>query len=82
MCGLAIALENIDEMIALIRTSKDTNEAKLKLLEKKWKVDKVRDLIEIINDPEHKIDKSNSYNLSEEQAKNILEIKLSKLTRS
>ena len=80
LCGLAIALENIDEMIDLIRNSKDTNEAKLKLLEKKWRVDKVRDLIEIINDPEHKIDKSNSYNLSEEQAKNILEIKLSKLT--
>ena len=34
LCGLAIALENIDEMIDLIRNSNDTNEAKLKLLVK------------------------------------------------
>ena len=80
LCGLAIALENIDEIIQLIRMSKDTNEAKTKLLEKKWKVSKVIDLIEIINDPEHKLDNSGNYNLSDEQAKNILEIKLSKLT--
>ena len=35
LCGLAIALENIDEMIDLIKKSSDTNDAKEKLLKKK-----------------------------------------------
>ena len=79
LCGLSIALENIDEMIELIKNSQDTNEAKTKLLEKKWSVAEVKDLIKIINDPEHPVI-DDKYKLSERQAKSILEIRLSKLT--
>ena len=79
LCGLAIALENIDDMISLIKNSSDSNDAKEKLLKKKWKVLKVQALIEIINDPEFPI-VDNEYRLSDRQAKSILEIKLSKLT--
>ena len=79
LCGLAIALENIDEMIDLIKKSSDTNDAKEKLLKKSWNVEKVTELIEIINDPAHPIT-NGKYQLSETQAKSILEIRLSKLT--
>ncbi len=79
LCGLAIALENIDEIIKLIRNSKDTSDAKIKLLGKSWDVLSMKDLIEIINDPEYPI-KNGKYRLSESQAKSILEIRLSKLT--
>lgn len=79
LCGLAIALENIDAMITLIKNSTDTADAKTKLLEKKWSVSKVSSLIEIINDPEYPVI-DNKYSLSELQARSILEIRLSKLT--
>ena len=80
LCGYIIAIENIDEIINLIKNSKDTNEAKIKLLEKLWKIRENKKLIQIINDPEHSLNKNDEYQLSEEQARNILELKLSKLT--
>ena len=49
LCGLAIAIENIDEMIEIIKTSKDTVDAKKNLLQKKWKISDVKSLIKIIN---------------------------------
>ncbi len=79
LCGLAIALDNIDEIINLIRNSDDSNDAKKKLLAKNWKAENVKNLIEIINDPKSKII-DGKYKLSEAQAKSILEIKLSRLT--
>ena len=36
LLGLSIALENIDKVIQIIRSSKDTNDAKDKLLNQKW----------------------------------------------
>ena len=80
LCGLVIAIENIDEMINLIRGSKDTNEAKSKLLSKLWIIKENKKLIKIINDPDYLIIDNDKYKLSDEQAKNILELRLSKLT--
>ena len=80
LCGLVIAIENIDEMINLIRGSKDTNEAKSKLLSKLWIIKENKKLIKIINDPDYLITDNDKYKLSDEQAKNILELRLSKLT--
>ena len=40
--GLTVALSNIDQMINLIKKSKDGNEARGKLLKKKWKAGKVK----------------------------------------
>ena len=79
-CGLAIAIENIDEMIEMIKNSKDTSEAKSFLLNKLWKASDVKSLIDIINDPQHKVQDNDMYKLSEIQAKAILELKLSRLT--
>ena len=80
LCGLVIAIENIDEMINLIRGSKDTSEAKSKLLSKLWIIKENKKIIKIINDPDYPISDNDKYNLSDEQAKNILELRLSKLT--
>ena len=80
LCGLVIAIENIDEMINLIRGSKDTNEAKSKLLSKLWIIKENKKIIKIINDPDYPISDNDKYKLSDDQAKNILELRLSKLT--
>ena len=40
LIGLAAAVENIDEIIKIIKNSKDTNSAKKNLLSKKWKIKK------------------------------------------
>ncbi len=76
LIGLAAAVENIDEVIKIIKSSKDSNVAKKNLLSKKWKIKKS---ITIISQIEKKKNVS-SYQLSNEQVDSILELKLQKLT--
>ena len=76
LIGLAVAVENIDETIKIIKNSKDTEKAKINLLSKKWKIKKS---LKIINITEKKKNISN-YQLSKEQVTAILELKLQKLT--
>ncbi len=76
LIGLAAAVENIDEVIKIIKSSKDSNVAKKNLLSKKWKIKKS---IRIISQIEKKKNVS-SYQLSNEQVHSILELKLQKLT--
>ncbi len=76
LIGLATAVENIDSVIKIIKSSKDTSVAKKNLLEKKWKIKKSVKLINLI---EKKKNISN-YQLSEDQVNSILELKLQKLT--
>ena len=76
LIGLAAAVENIDEVIKIIKSSKDSNVAKKNLLSKKWKIKKS---IRIISQIEKKKNVS-SYQLSNEQVDSILELKLQKLT--
>ena len=79
LIGLSIAVNSIDEVIDLIKKSKNPSEAKAKLLEKKWPVkSNVIDYIKLIS-PSTKII-SNKINLDEDQAKAILELRLQKLT--
>lgn len=78
LIGLAIAVANIDEMIAIIRNSKDPNIAKEQLMAKTWPAADVAPLIKLV-DPSADID-SASYQLSEAQAKAILDLKLQRLT--
>ena len=44
--GLAVALDNIDEMIALIKASKDPAEAKAKMMARAWKAVLVTQMLE------------------------------------
>ncbi len=76
LIGLATAVENIDQIIKIIKNSKDTEIAKKNLLNKKWKVTKSVKLISLI---EKKRNVSN-YQLSLEQVHAILELRLQKLT--
>ena len=76
LIGLATAVENIDEIIKIIKNSKDTDSAKKNLLSKKWKIKKSVKLITLIDKKKN----ITSYQLSNEQVSAILELRLQKLT--
>ncbi len=76
LIGLATAVENIDEIIKIIKNSKDTEIAKKNLLSKKWKIKKSVKLISLIEKKKNIV----SYSLSNEQVSAILELRLQKLT--
>ena len=76
LIGLATAVENIDEIIKIIKNSKDTETAKNNLLSKKWKIKKSVKLIALIEKKKN----ISTYQLSIEQVNSILELKLQKLT--
>ena len=78
LIGLFISIENIDEVISIIRKSKDPSEAKATLLKKVWsfqksKIDK--DVLEV-----NELSTKREYQLSDHQVKAILELRLQKLT--
>ncbi len=79
LTGLLVALKNIDEIIKIIRGSKDGEEAKLELCNKFWKANEIEKYIELIDDPDNKIIEG-TYKLSELQAKAILDLRLQRLT--
>ncbi len=76
LIGLAAAVENIDEVIKIIKNSKDTSLAKKNLLSKKWKIKKSIKIISLIDKKKN----ISSYQLSINQVDAILELKLQKLT--
>jgi DNA gyrase subunit A len=78
LIGLFMAIENIDEVIAIIRQSKTPAEAKSKLLNKKWNFKKSKLSKDILSVNE--LDKITEYNLTDYQVKAILELRLQKLT--
>ncbi len=80
LAGLAVAVANIDEIIALIRNAPDPGTAKDQLLAKKWAVNDVAPLIELIADPEHPVLDGGVYQMSPTQAKGILDLRLHRLT--
>lgn len=80
LVGLAIAVANIDEIIALIRKAPDPASAREQLMQRRWPAEDVTALIKLIDDPRHIIHDDNTYNLSEEQARAILELRLQRLT--
>jgi DNA gyrase subunit A len=80
LVGLAIAVANIDDVIALIRRSKDAGEAREALLGRAWPAKDLGPLIALIADPRHSLGADNNYRLSEEQARAILDLRLQRLT--
>jgi DNA gyrase subunit A len=80
LVGLAIAVANIDEVIKLIRHAPDPQTAREQLMERRWPAADVESLIHLIDDPRHRINEDGTYNLSEEQARAILELRLQRLT--
>jgi DNA gyrase subunit A len=80
LVGLAIAVANIDEVIKLIRRSKDAGEAREALMGRAWPAKDLGPLIALIADPRHSLGTDNNYRLSEEQARAILDLRLQRLT--
>ena len=79
MAGLAVAVENIDPVIELIRHAKDGDDARQKLMAKPWPAKEIAPLIGLIDDPAHRV-VDGAYQLSEDQAKAILDLRLQRLT--
>ena len=79
LVGLAIAVENIDPVIDLIRTSPNPQEAKEALLARDWPAGDVETLVKLIDEPDRKVE-NGTYRLSEAQARAILDLKLQRLT--
>jgi DNA gyrase subunit A len=80
LCGLAVAVANVDEVVATIRASADPAEAREKLMTRRWPAHEIADYIRLIDDPTHRINDDGTYNLSEAQARAILDLRLQRLT--
>ncbi|WP_417261041.1 DNA gyrase subunit A [Celeribacter sp.] len=81
LCGLAVAVSNVDEVVATIRSSADASEARIKLMERRWPAQEILPYILLIDDPNHKANDDGTYNLSEVQARAILDLRLQRLTQ-
>ena len=80
LVGLAIAVANIDEVIALIRAAPDPQTAREQLMTRHWPARDIAPLVQLIADPRHLISEEGTYKLSEEQARAILDLRLQRLT--
>ena len=80
LCGLAVAVSNVDEIVATIRASADPAEARDKLMTRRWPAHDIADYIRLIDDPSHTMNDDGTYFLSETQARAILELRLQRLT--
>ncbi len=80
LVGLAIAVANIDEVIRMIRASKDANEAREALMGREWPASTAASLIALIDDPRHRVSSAGTARLTAEQAKAILDLRLQRLT--
>ena len=81
LCGLAVAVSNVDEVVATIRASADAAEARAKLMERRWPAADIADYIRLIDDPTHTMNDDGTYSLSETQARAILDLRLQRLTQ-
>ena len=80
LCGLAVAVENVDEVVATIRASADAADARERLMARRWPAAQIADYLALIDDPLHRLNEDGTYNLSETQARAILELRLQRLT--
>jgi DNA gyrase subunit A len=81
LCGLAVAVSNVDEVVRTIRASQDAAEAREKLMTRAWPAEEIAPFIRLIDDPTHTLNDDGTYNLSEIQARAILELRLQRLTQ-
>ena len=79
LIGLRVAVNEIDEIIALIKSAKDTTEAREELMKRDWDASVVQAMLELIQDRGNRIENGRFY-FTDVQARAILDMKLSKLT--
>ncbi|QCN97013.1 DNA gyrase subunit A (plasmid) [Azospirillum argentinense] len=80
LVGLAVAVANLDAMIALIRSAPDPVWAREQMMEREWPAMDVAPLIALIDEPGRGVSENGTYRLSEEQARAILDLRLHRLT--
>ncbi|MCB9986213.1 MAG: DNA gyrase subunit A [Rhodospirillales bacterium] len=80
LAGLAVAVANIDDVIALIRNAPDPQQAREQLMARDWPARDVAPLIALIDDPEYPVSENGTYKMSETQARAILDLRLHRLT--
>ena len=80
LVGLALAVANIDEVIRIIRSAPDPNAAREQLLAKAWPIMDMGSLLELIADRRTRRGEGETIYLSDEQARSILALQLSRLT--
>jgi len=89
--GLAVALSNVDEIIALIKAAPAPSDAKRELMAKSWRSELVEDMLSRVSDasrpdglaPQFGLIVAGNerfYHLSDAQAQAILELRLQRLT--
>jgi DNA gyrase subunit A len=79
LIGLALAVVNLDPVIQIIRQAPDPATARAGLMEKPWPVKDIGAYIGLVNEPGRGV-VDGVYQLSEEQAKAILDLRLQRLT--
>src|SRR5690606_1403083 len=80
LVGLAIAVANIDEVIHIIRSSKDPAEARERLIAEAWPTGDMMPLVDLIADPRTVLLEGGRIRLTDEQARASLALTLSRLT--
>ncbi len=87
--GLAVALSNVDDVIALIKAAKTPAEAREQLMGRLWRSGLVEEMLARVDPvqsrpaglpPEFGMQRKGGYRLSETQAQRILEMQLQRLT--
>ncbi|AZQ67521.1 DNA gyrase subunit A [Silicimonas algicola] len=81
LCGLAVAVANVDEVVATIRASATPADAREKLMTRRWPAHEIAPYIRLIDDPSHRMNDDGTYNLSDRQARAILDLQLQRLTQ-
>ncbi|MEM6727986.1 MAG: DNA gyrase subunit A [Pseudomonadota bacterium] len=81
LCGLAVAVSNVDEVVATIRQSADAAAAREALMTRRWPAASIEGYLRLIDDPLSKMNEDGTYNLTETQARAILDLRLQRLTQ-
>ncbi|MDC0886385.1 DNA gyrase subunit A [Altererythrobacter sp.] len=81
LLGLVVAVSNLDEVVAMIRSSPNPAEARSKLITKEWPIGDIAQYIRLVEAIEPDAEQAGgTYRLSERQVKAILELRLHRLT--
>ncbi|MEM9098716.1 MAG: DNA gyrase subunit A [Pseudomonadota bacterium] len=80
LCGLAVAVANVDEVVQTIRSSPDPATARERLRDRRWPAEQIAEYIQLIDDPSHRMNEDGTYYLSDVQTRAILDLRLQRLT--
>ncbi|WP_324827359.1 DNA gyrase subunit A [Qipengyuania zhejiangensis] len=81
LLGLVVAVSNLDEVVAMIRSAPNPAEARSRLLTKDWPIGNIAQYIALVEAIEPTAEQDGgTYRLSERQVKAILDLRLHRLT--